>query len=65
MLTVGGVDEYPGQVSTVEHLGPRVEEPRQPISMARLVEEDAAVTIEKSNIMVLGPTGVGKTLMIK
>jgi ATP-dependent Clp protease ATP-binding subunit ClpX len=29
------------------------------------LEDLTPVTIEKSNIMVLGPSGVGKTMMIK
>lgn len=56
-------DEFPGQAATVN-----LDEPQFPkesrIGSAPL-DDPTPVTIEKSNIMVLGPSGVGKTMMIK
>jgi ATP-dependent Clp protease ATP-binding subunit ClpX len=56
-------DEFPGQAATAN-----LEEPQFPkesrIGPAQL-DDPAPVTIEKSNIMVIGPSGVGKTMMIK
>jgi ATP-dependent Clp protease ATP-binding subunit ClpX len=57
------LDEFPGQTPTIHP---------DPIEMARdnqvgsaPLEDLTPVIIEKSNIMVLGPSGVGKTMMIK
>jgi ATP-dependent Clp protease ATP-binding subunit ClpX len=48
--------EYPGQKSTSA-------EPR--LGTAPTIIDHTPLTIEKSNIMMLGPSGVGKTLMAK
>jgi len=56
--------EYIGQVPTVNFNVP-IEEP--PVSQAQPwpVKALAPVIMEKSNMLMLGPTGVGKSLMIK
>lgn len=54
-------DEYPGQQSTTRAL---------PVFPAELPPEpdpieDSPLEVDKSNVLLLGPTGVGKTLMVK
>ncbi|KAI9854757.1 MAG: hypothetical protein M1813_000878 [Trichoglossum hirsutum] len=51
--------EYPGQKSTSATQA----EPR--LGTAPTIIDHTPLTIEKSNIMMLGPSGVGKTLMAK
>ncbi|KAI9814001.1 MAG: hypothetical protein M1827_003465 [Pycnora praestabilis] len=58
------VDEFPGQQATV-HLNvppPPYQDPR--LGSSPIIDY-TPLTIEKSNIMMLGPSGVGKTLMAK
>lgn len=64
-LTSTTEDEFPGQQRTVNAWSPPPP-PRQPqgIGSAPIVDT-SPLTIEKSNIMLLGPSGVGKTLMAK
>jgi ATP-dependent Clp protease ATP-binding subunit ClpX len=57
-------DEYPGQQATPPKRQPHPD-PVPTISMFPKLEEDSPVTLEKSNILLLGPSGVGKTLMAK
>lgn len=66
------VDEFPGQVPTVDMQEGKAVDIRNPASYdpkrlgAGLATEDTSPTIiEKSNIMMLGPTGVGKTHIAK
>ncbi|KAF2754959.1 ClpX, ATPase regulatory subunit [Pseudovirgaria hyperparasitica] len=57
-------DEFPGQQATVNLFSPPP--PRQPSQMEdSSLEDKSPLSIEKSNVMLLGPTGVGKTLMAK
>jgi ATP-dependent Clp protease ATP-binding subunit ClpX len=69
-------DEFPGQQPTVElhsHTSPSFgeapsyrpasESPANPESL--LDTSERPLLIEKSNVLILGPTGVGKTLMCK
>ncbi|KAH3908369.1 hypothetical protein HBI56_021210 [Parastagonospora nodorum] len=69
-------DEYPGQQSTVDVYGhseaqynqPSVfgsSSPFHPKPEQLLDTTEHEVQLEKSNVMILGPTGVGKTLMCK
>ena len=59
-------DEFPGQPSTVSLYPPR---PPPPYPSQRLgsqpIIDQTPLTIEKSNLLVLGPSGTGKTLMAK
>ncbi|EUC38523.1 hypothetical protein COCVIDRAFT_95402 [Bipolaris victoriae FI3] len=71
------VDEFPGQQSTVElhnHNDPQSfseapayrpasDSPADPDSL--IDNSEHQLLIEKSNVLILGPTGVGKTLMCK
>ncbi|KAG9532033.1 ClpX, ATPase regulatory subunit, partial [Aureobasidium melanogenum] len=52
-------DEFPGHHATIHAWVP----PSPPPSPS--LEDSSPLTIEKSNIMLLGPSGVGKTLMAK
>ncbi|KAH8145772.1 uncharacterized protein LAJ45_10249 [Morchella importuna] len=49
-------DEYPGQQRTV-HIPPKGD--------CLPIHDYTPLTIEKSNVLCLGPTGVGKTLMLR
>lgn len=51
-------DEYPGQQSTINY-NMDTRDDFLPI------HDPSALTLEKSNVLCLGPTGVGKTLMIR
>ncbi|KAH0542597.1 hypothetical protein FGG08_003005 [Glutinoglossum americanum] len=55
----GHLGEYPGQKST----NATQAEPR--LGASSIIIDRTPLTIEKSNIMMLGPSGVGKTLMAK
>ena len=71
-LTTNRKDEFPGQQPTVEY---NVWSPDQPQRSshqqppggpaASPIHDATPLTIEKSNILLLGPSGVGKTLMAK
>lgn len=53
------VDEFPGQQQTVHYRPDYGRDEFLPI------HDHAPLTLEKSNVLCLGPTGVGKTLMIR
>jgi ATP-dependent Clp protease ATP-binding subunit ClpX len=55
----GHLGEYPGQTPT----NATQAEPR--LGASPIIIDRTPLTIEKSNIMMLGPSGVGKTLMAK
>jgi len=55
-------DEYPGQQATVQPFPPPP--PPPPPGRGQLKEHSVPST-EKSNVLLLGPSGVGKTLMVK
>lgn len=59
-------DEFPGQQPTVGHW-PHPQPPASPNQpdAASPLNDTTPLTIEKSNVMLLGPSGVGKTLMAK
>ncbi|GAB7344089.1 hypothetical protein MBLNU457_1996t1 [Dothideomycetes sp. NU457] len=61
-------DEFPGQQRTVNAWNPnapqQVAPPPPPIGSSPIIDA-SPMTIDKSNIMLLGPSGVGKTLMAK
>ncbi|KAF2744597.1 P-loop containing nucleoside triphosphate hydrolase protein [Sporormia fimetaria CBS 119925] len=60
-------DEFPGQQATVLYPPSPTqppEPPSPPLQTTKLVD-NSPMGIEKSNLLMLGPTGVGKTLMIK
>ncbi|KAF2280350.1 P-loop containing nucleoside triphosphate hydrolase protein [Westerdykella ornata] len=60
-------DEYPGQEQTVEYHPPVTPFPEptpSPIE-APLPEDRGQLGIQKSNVLLLGPSGVGKTYMVK
>lgn len=54
-------DEFPGQQTTV-HVYPSDHVPPPP---PLPLQDYTPLTIEKSNVLLLGPSGVGKTLMAK
>lgn len=56
--------EYPGQQSTIRMGGPPTAS-FDPMTSGSPLVDTSPLTIEKSNIMLLGPSGVGKTLMAK
>ncbi|THW18823.1 ClpX, ATPase regulatory subunit [Aureobasidium pullulans] len=56
-------DEYPGHHATIHAWVPPSPSPPPPRSSP--LDDTSPLTIEKSNIMLLGPSGVGKTLMAK
>ena len=61
-------DEFPGQQRTVNSWDPNTppQPPPSPLPLGSAPVIDASpLTIEKSNVMLLGPSGVGKTLMAK
>lgn len=55
--------EFPGQQRTIQ-LGAPQDHPSSRFSATPLVD-DSPLQLEKSNILLLGPSGVGKTLMAK
>ena len=57
-------DEFPGQQRTINLDGPRAARHDASIGTSPILDY-SPLTIEKSNIMMLGPSGVGKTLMAK
>ena len=58
------LDEFPGQQPTIRLGGPPTTSFDQRLASSPLVDP-SPLTIEKSNILLLGPSGVGKTLMAK
>ncbi|KAF2671642.1 ClpX, ATPase regulatory subunit [Microthyrium microscopicum] len=59
-------DEFPGQQATPRsHTVP----PQQPLgkeaTLSEMHDDPPSISLEKSNILLLGPSGVGKTLMAK
>lgn len=54
--------EFPGQQATIRMVGGPPEAPQRPPTP---LVDTTPLTIEKSNILLLGPSGVGKTLMAK
>jgi ATP-dependent Clp protease ATP-binding subunit ClpX len=54
-------DEFPGQQHTVHVYPPGHQAPPPPPPL----QDYTPLTIEKSNVLLLGPSGVGKTLMAK
>jgi ATP-dependent Clp protease ATP-binding subunit ClpX len=57
-------DEYPGQQQTVLYAPPNGPKP-PPSAPPPPIQDNTPLTIEKSNVLLLGPSGVGKTLMAK
>jgi len=64
------IDEWPGQQQTV-YVHPLASAPEQqappppPPTPTSPIHDYTPLTIEKSNVLLLGPSGVGKTLMAK
>ncbi|KJX94817.1 ATP-dependent clp protease ATP-binding subunit clpx like protein [Zymoseptoria brevis] len=61
-------DEFPGQQQTTINLYPPSSGPHsrpQDRPGASPLQDDSPLTIEKSNVLLLGPSGVGKTLMAR
>jgi len=64
-------DEFPGQQPTVNVYPQPTEHPttslpnQQPRPTSPQILDYSPLTIEKSNVLLLGPSGVGKTLMTK
>jgi len=69
-MLIGSKDEYPGQQSTttIDILSPSSSshstQTRSP-SIPSPILDNTPLIIEKSNVLLLGPSGVGKTLMTK
>ncbi|KAF1990574.1 hypothetical protein K402DRAFT_369337 [Aulographum hederae CBS 113979] len=57
-------DEFPGQMPTVNLYPSPPPPPQQPLGSAPL-QDSTPLMIEKSNVLLLGTSGVGKTLMAK
>ncbi|KAE9983482.1 hypothetical protein BLS_004255 [Venturia inaequalis] len=57
-------DEYPGQEQTVLY-SPNLASKPSPSPPPPPLQDNTPLTIEKSNVLLLGPSGVGKTLMAK
>jgi ATP-dependent Clp protease ATP-binding subunit ClpX len=57
-------DEFPGQQPTINLYAPPGFQPHTSVDVTPLLDH-TQLTIEKSNILLLGPSGVGKTLMAK
>ncbi|KAF2146037.1 uncharacterized protein K452DRAFT_283318 [Aplosporella prunicola CBS 121167] len=72
-LTLYPADEFPGQQRTTNpwdalHAPEPPPPPPQPLQHrlgAEPIVDNSPLTIEKSNVLLLGPSGVGKTLMAK
>lgn len=65
-------DEFPGQQQTINVYPPGSSQQQQrpgeqngPGPPSSPLNDDSPLTIEKSNVLLLGPSGVGKTLMAK
>ncbi|KAI5367528.1 Putative AAA+ ATPase domain, ATPase, AAA-type, core, Clp ATPase [Septoria linicola] len=63
-------DEYPGQQQTTIHLPPNHSSQQRTIEQNKSaspppLQDSSPLNIEKSNVLLLGPSGVGKTLMAK
>lgn len=59
-------DEFPGQQQTVHlYTSSQTSSQSQPSSSQSPIQDHSPLTIEKSNVLLLGPSGVGKTLMAK
>ncbi|QDS76836.1 hypothetical protein FKW77_003063 [Venturia effusa] len=58
------LDEYPGQEQTVLYTPNQASKP-PPLTPPPPLQDNTPLTIEKSNVLLLGPSGVGKTLMAK
>ncbi|KAI1657382.1 P-loop containing nucleoside triphosphate hydrolase protein [Daldinia decipiens] len=60
-------DEYPGQYNTIQNMHQEWQHVEQKVDF--YIPEDAsrapAVKIDKSNLLLLGPTGVGKTYILE
>lgn len=59
------IAEYPGQIPTVNIKAPPRETTPESRLHAAMLDDVSSSIIEKSNILMLGPSGVGKTLMVK
>lgn len=58
-------DEFPGQQPTISTWPPSPSPVSTQAIGSSTLSDTSPLTIEKSNIMLLGPSGVGKTLMAK
>ncbi|KUJ09008.1 P-loop containing nucleoside triphosphate hydrolase protein [Mollisia scopiformis] len=57
-------NEYPGHVETVDLNAPLRSPDPEPELGTRPLQDDSKTIIEKSNILLLGPSGVGKTYIL-
>jgi ATP-dependent Clp protease ATP-binding subunit ClpX len=58
-------DEFPGQQTTARSQPPSRQDRRLGQTLPNLDEQSNPLHLEKSNVLLLGPSGVGKTLMAK
>lgn len=60
-------DEFPGHTESVEHFGYGQETTTESNEQYMAEENDASarVQVDKSNILLLGPTGCGKTYILE
>lgn len=58
------IGEFPGQQRTI-NMPPPLQDSKHHFSEHPSLTDESSVLIEKSNILLLGPSGVGKTLMAK
>ncbi len=60
------VDEFPGHNESVRATPPPIEDPQvDAFYITEDVEIPQHVKIDKSNLLLLGPTGVGKTYILE
>ncbi|KAI0485860.1 P-loop containing nucleoside triphosphate hydrolase protein [Xylaria cf. heliscus] len=61
-------DEYPGHHNSIQHMHQAWERPEQNVAEPGILEDfndEIPVKIDKSNILLIGPTGVGKTYILE
>jgi ATP-dependent Clp protease ATP-binding subunit ClpX len=58
-------DEFPGHIESVSRIGANSQEPVDDFYIPEDVTVPQHVKIDKSNLLLIGPTGVGKTYILE